>query len=550
VICCFISLAYLLVLYDMQEGGSSSCRLTDCTSTTTNRQPGFYSDTPKPDPASPSISLYTRRKPTSTSANHIMDRPLTSELRPTKPPSTIFTPEDVHPKLEHAKESILTARLQQQSAPLLDRPYDPSGWIARSATLTTLGFPELAVGDAHKVTRLCGTMLAFLDSRPDENWSLGSSCGFWMRDDSETTRNEGQGREEQLRTSLHTFSLQASQLQASNYRYKEHKEGKYVPQEYPWLEARYRGRSQNVLDDIATEIANNEVTTVAGLPCIEVKRCTFRPGEEDESDGAALGIFTTCDLKKGTKILVDRTDFFGCNGPGPKNCGANLGGGQGCLHPIHPNIGADEVEHDLRWVRERAGSHAADPLLICRVLMACARANLESPLDLPAIARLTATYYRQAVKTFRLDRDFSIINDALELFGFDIFANQKYDTWVLFTLSAILSNNSWTNPMSVSLNPLFSLFNHSCEPNVDWATQKDHRTVVMRVSKDAAAGEQLFVEYDGFEHDKPVHERRQRLTRWIDGLCMCSRCVREEQELRDLRSGDDQMQDGQIADVS
>jgi SET domain-containing protein len=104
--------------------------------------------------------------------------------------------------------------------------------------------------------------------------------------------------------------------------------------------------------------------------------------------------------------------------------------------------------------------------------------------------------------------------------------------------------------MSVSLNPLFSLFNHSCEPDLDWETQRDHRTVVMRVSKNVRAGEQLFVEYDGFEHDKPVNERRQRLARWIDGLCMCSRCVREEQALLAMRSGEGQTQDGQVADVS
>ena len=479
-----------------------------------------------------------------------MDRPLTSELRPTAPPNTVFTTDYDSPTLEHTKDTLLVARLQHQSALLLHHPYDPSNWIARSATLTTLGFPELAFGDAHKATRLCRTMLSFLDSRPDKQWSLGSGSGFWMLEESMTIVNEGQGGQEQLRTALQTSKLQASQLQESNYRFKEHKEGKYVPQEYPWLEAKHRGRNQSVLDDITAEIAKNEVTTAGGRPCVEVKRCTFRPGEEDESDGAALGIFAACDLRKDTKILVDRTEFFGCNGPGPNNCKANLGGGAGCLHPIHPNIGADEGNHDLRWVRERAGSHAADPLLVCRVLMACAQAKLDTPLNLPAIARLTATYHRQAAKTFRLDHDFAILNDALELFGFDIFANQNYDTWVLFTLSARLSNNSWTNPMSVSLNPLFSLFNHSCEPNVNWATQKDHRTVVMRVSKDVAAGEQLFVEYDGFEHDKPVDERRKRLTRWIDGPCMCSRCVREEQAQRVPVSGNEHMQDGQAADVS
>ena len=476
-----------------------------------------------------------------------MNRPLAWELRPTKPPSTLSTAQQLQSTI---KDAVLISRLQHQSTTILHQPYDPSVWIARSATLTTLGFPELAVGDAHKATRLCETMLAFLDSRRDEDWSLGSGSGFWMRDGSTTSVEEEQGNTDQLRTSLNTFNLQACQLQASNFKYREHREGKYIPQEYPWLEAKHRGRGQSVMDDISAEIAKNDAKTAAGPPCIEVKRCTFRPGEEDDSDGAALGIFATCELQKGTTILVDRTDFFGCNGPGPNNSRVNLGGGEGCPHPIHPNIDDDDGRYDLRWVRERAGSHAADPLLLCRILLASAQGDLDSPLDLPAIARLTATYHRQDAKTFRLERDFTIVNDALELFGVDIFANQNYDTWVLFTLSARLSNNSWTNPMSVSLNPLFSLFNHSCEPNVDWATKKDHRTVVMRVSRDVVAGEQLFVEYDGFEHGKSVYERRERLARWIDGLCMCSRCVREEQTLFDARSGNKDMQDGRIADVS
>jgi hypothetical protein len=476
-----------------------------------------------------------------------MDRPLISELRPTKPPSTLSTPRHDQPTL---KDAFLTTRLQHQSAALLQYPYNPSGWIARSATLTTLGFPELAVGDDHKATRLCETMLVFLDSRRSESWSLGSGSGFWMRDESTTDMNDEQGNTDQLRTSLSTFNLQACQLQASNFHYREHREGKYIPQDYPWLQAEHRGRSQSVLHDISVELTHNEAKTTDGLPCVQVKRCTFQPGEEGESGGAALGMFATCDLQKGATILIDRTDFFGCNGPGLNNCRANLGGGEGCLHPIHPNINNDEAKHDLRWVRERAGRHAADPLLLCRMLLACVQENFDSPLDCPAIARLTATYHRQVTKTFRLDRDFAIINDALELFGINIFAKQNYDTWVLFTIMARLSNNSWTNPMSVSLNPLFSLFNHSCEPNVDWTTKRDHRTVVMRVSKDVAAGEQLFVEYDGFEHDKPVDERRQRLVRWIDGPCMCSRCVREEQALLAMQSGGEQTQDGQVADVS
>jgi hypothetical protein len=461
-----------------------------------------------------------------------MDQPLTVQVRPTRLPNKHFNPP--HSEIT-AKEHTLATRLQEQTVGLLHHPYDPSGWIARSTTLSALGFPELAVGDAYKASRLCETMLSFMESQPEERWSLGSGSGFWMRDQSTPERSGEQNDMPRLRTTLKAFDAQAHWLQESNFCYRQHREGKYIPQEYPWLEAKHRVRSQSVLNDINVEIANNKVKTSAGLPCVQVKRCTFRRDETDDSDSASLGIFATGNLPKDTKILIDRTNYFGCNGPGPDNSKANLGGAQGCGDRLHPNIVEDGVGHDLRWVRERAGTHAADPLLLCRILLACVQGDAESPLDQPAVARLTAAYHRQDARTFHLDRDFAIVNEALEQFGIDIFANQEYDTWVLFTISSRLHNNSWTNPIAVSLNPLFSLFNHSCDPNAEWKTQKDHRTVVMRTSRDVMKGEQLFVEYD-----EAVGERRHRLARWIDGPCMCRRCVLEEQALLHTQSHDDE----------
>ena len=71
-----------------------------------------------------------------------------------------------------------------------------------------------------------------------------------------------------------------------------------------------------------------------------------------------------------------------------------------------PNLAQDEGFHDLRWVREQAGLYATDPLLLCRTLLASvASKNSQSPLDLPAIARLTPTYHRQEAKTFRPSTD-------------------------------------------------------------------------------------------------------------------------------------------------
>lgn len=477
-----------------------------------------------------------------------MDRPLTAEVRPTKPPSALAHPPRPQPAIENP---VLISRLRLQSEAILRSPYDPSGWIARSATLTTLGFPELAVGDAHKATRLCEAMLSFLDTRSRESWSLGSGNGFWMRDE---TTSDGNGQQQDasgLIGSLNTWRHHAQQLQDSNLCYRQYGEGRFVPQDYPWLEAKHRVRNQKVLNDISSDIvANIQAKSPVESPYIRVKRCTFRPGEEDKSEKSSLGIFAARNVQEGHTILVDRTEFFGCNGPGPNNCKSNLQGGAGCLHPPHPNIEADEGEHDLRWIRERTGKFAADSLLLCRVLLACVRENVDSPFDLPALARLTAAYHRQKAKTFWLERDIVVINDALQQFGIDIFANRNYDTWVLFTIMARLNNNSWTNPTVVSLNPIFSLFNHSCEPNVEWESMKDHRKVAMRVSRDVVAGEQLFVEYDSYIHDEPVDERRRRLTKWIDGSCMCSRCVREDQALRSTDSGNRQIVNGHATDVS
>jgi hypothetical protein len=449
-----------------------------------------------------------------------------AELRPTRPPSPTPQP--------HWRVNEITVDrdvLQQQTRALLRHPYDPSSWIARAETLSLLDFPELAVGDAYKAIRLCTSMLAFVSWRSGETWSLGSSRGFWMREDPDSGHTGQQNGIENLRSSLNELLVGARVIQASNLCYHHDREGKYIPQAYPWLEEKYRVRSQDVLDEINRDIGTNKVKTSEGHPCVEVKRCSFQPGDEDESESAPLGVFATCDLPSGHKILTDRTDLFGCSGPGPGNSKNVLGGSFGCLHPLHPNLAQDESAHDLRWVRERAGQYAAEPLLLCRTLLAAVSTNSQSPLDLPAIARLTPTYHHQsATKTFRLPTDIEVPNEALQQFGIDIFANPHYDSWVLFTLAARLRNNSWSSPVAAALNPLFSLFNHSCEPNVEWETRKDHRAIDLRVSgaRGVVAGDQLFVEYDGFMHDSTLEERRERLAKWIDGDCACSRCLREE----------------------
>lgn len=324
--------------------------------------------------------------------------------------------------------------------------------------------------------------------------------------------------------------------------------GGFIPQPYPWMEERHRGRSMEVVEEINEDIRRNEAKTPSGEAYIVVKRCVLQPGDDVESDMASLGVFARCDIEKDTKILVDVTDLFGCNGPGVDNSKANLHGGEGCLQRDHPNLPGEDASLNLRWIRDLTGKSASNILLLCRTLLCSIQQNLPSPIDLPAIARLTPSHHRQTPRIFDLDDHIRIPNDALQRFGIDIFANHAYDTWVLFALRRRLSNNSWSSPIAMALSPIFSLFNHSCEPNCEWKSKRDHRTLEVRVERDVAKGEQLFVEYDSYAREEGLEGRRGKLKFWIE-RCMCSRCAREEGEeraLRDRRVGGEEDDDQDV----
>lgn len=201
------------------------------------------------------------------------------------------------------------------------------------------------------------------------------------------------------------------------------------------------------------------------------------------------------------------------------------------MDPMHPNMDVDDSAHDMRWIRDRCGQDAKNVLLRCRFLLCCVQDGISHPLDHPLVARMTATYRASKAKHFDYENEIVVVFEALQEFGIDIFANHNFDTWIIFVLGTRIDTNSWSDPNTACLNSLFALFNHSCEPNVAWQTQNDHRTMHMTTKRRIQDGEQLFVEYDSYMNDKSLEERRKRLRRWLDGPCQCTRCVREEVEM-------------------
>jgi hypothetical protein len=60
-------------------------------------------------------------------------------------------------------------------------PYEPGHWLLRADSLLTLGFPELAVGDAYKARLLTQAALAETGSNLGERVLLSHGMGYWYR---------------------------------------------------------------------------------------------------------------------------------------------------------------------------------------------------------------------------------------------------------------------------------------------------------------------------------------------------------------------------------
>ncbi|KAI6823289.1 hypothetical protein KC340_g3552 [Hortaea werneckii] len=429
-----------------------------------------------------------------------MDRAFPAyDWQPTKPPEP--GEEDISPRLPS-----LISLLNRQTRCIYHHPYQPRLWYDRANTLTALRYPELAVGDAQKALLLCRSALDRL-SEDGNRWRLGHAAGFWMRsggsddddDDDDDDDNVVATRDEQLQQRLTDLQSDAFELQIRNlYYFPNYLEG--------------RGRDEEIK-------ACNGVSPDEGVPFCVLQRHAFGKRTRDGQDGSdVLGVFAAKDIPKGTPILVDPSETWGCIGPGSKrHSTGNPRDGRGCTDPIHPNLPSEDTSQDLRWIRERTGSAAADVLLRCRFLIRSIRDQTPHPLSHPLIARLTPTYRQDKTGLFSLNHDIVVPNECLQQFGIDIFADPAYDTWVLFTLAARIENNS------------------CCAPNVEWTIGRDHTTLWVRSSREMGRGEQLFVMYDNFLLGQPLSERRKRLRRWLDADCQCSLCVQEEQEEQRLR---------------
>jgi hypothetical protein len=171
-----------------------------------------------------------------------------------------------------------------------------------------------------------------------------------------------------------------------------------------------------------------------------------------------------------------------------------------------------------------------------RVLATCVQTGVDkSPLDHPLIARLKPLANKNHVDVFTLTESVIIPIKILEQLGVDVFANRNFDTDVLHSIWTRLANNKAGCPdprlgFVDEVTPYLPLFNHGCEPNVEWRRENGSTTVRFFAIKPVKKGEELFCSYLNVGGIL-VEERQEMLWPWFEGPCLCCRCEDEAKSL-------------------
>lgn len=215
---------------------------------------------------------------------------------------------------------------------------------------------------------------------------------------------------------------------------------------YPWLPSEQRTRSHEVIADARKEMLE------CSRQALEVKRSSI--GDN------CFGVFAVKDINKGD-IILDSQGPIGVNcdqlsGKACYNCFGKLGNSQTTFKccPQLKFCGnkcrdiAEKFYHhavcgkDFNFVDEVKKTrvdpkdddkHPFSTLTWLRMLAICVQDG-RHPLDVPTFARLIPQHAIPAPVPWDFEARVVQPNKVLQVLGVDIFADQKYDSWVLENL--------------------------------------------------------------------------------------------------------------------
>ena len=336
-------------------------------------------------------------------------------------------------------------------------------------------------------------------------------------------------------------------------------QGRIFLRQYPFIPAEYLRRSGSLITLIQTEF------TAASPKCKLVRSPESNRPIRTSEPTDVLGIFASSDIAISEHLFADATVIGATNTlltPNEPTCEACCGtispdGKTKVLAKCCPAVYCSRqcqtramasyhevlCGQDFGWLCEAAkpandSSHPGlDGLVWLRVLSLCVQSDCH-PLQHPLLARLTAQYKSPTVHRWSYEWNVDIPIQILRQLGVDVWVDHRFDTWVLQTIWARLINNRNVKMHHgravVAVNPLFSFFNHSCEPNATWRssmeTSTGGTTVEITATRPMRKDEEIFISYcdDGAKGKDLIKDRRQDLLMpWLGQKCECPRCERE-----------------------
>lgn len=315
--------------------------------------------------------------------------------------------------------------------------------------------------------------------------------------------------------------------------------GGVYPTPYPWMSDSLLIRDDALIVTISDEFK------VASKNCT-VSRSTIRSVVAEHSsidrDIDVLGVTATKGIRAGETVLLDSTftgvmgDVNRCEtccgvvGTNTNPCCNVLYCSEVCakvaLENFHPALcGKDFTSfHAAAKLATLTTDFALSSLLLLRTLANSIQENPTHPLHSSVLKRLTPTYGLKEPQLIIYNFNEHVIapiNMLLEL-GIDIFADSRYDSWVIHTMRCRLQNNKHGQTLDdvcgTAVGPLYSMFNHSCDPSVDWRHDNDNNTLTMFAERDIREGEEMFISYIKGK-DIGRAERQKILMPWLGMDC-------------------------------
>ena len=480
---------------------------------------------------------------------------------------------------------------------LVDDPYNINLYLARAEVLKKLGYQDLCAGDAYKA-------LLLIDEIEDETAEYHEQAVTAFTSSEWHKTSSVEHLKDQLLPEvfgkLVTSLVECGDLQAAqDYFYqatrrlptdKTHGLSSLMAEckgsdtsgrgcaprvVYPWNDYEPNRFGLGYLIRL-----NKDLAQVA--PSCLIKPTTLTSLRDEPSEVMQLGMFAKEDIPSGSTFLIERSlltaqidsergkcdacltelpETLESNGVlACKDCGDTFFCSHECLdlasRYYHPALCGTDMSTFAENIPPKELADALYFLLLTRVF-AMADTRSEHPLDLRETKSLWGDFesplgdtHARSTLPFSFKYNILLPLNALEKMNVDIYATTHlYDFWVIETLYAkfrgvasATANPRTGKPEACAVHPLWCLANHSCAPNVRWASEgvmrlwvrsddelvKGERSSTDQQHGGINKGEEILNHY--CDIDLPVKERREWMRGSLGGDCVCARCVREAGE--------------------